>query len=382
MKSVKKRNTTLDMLRIILAALVVYIHLSGRLYDRHSLDGLSLVADDIILIFARIAVPLFFAISGYCLWRNSRQAEQTSIKRSLRHLALLIIGTVLLYVIVSVILDGPFKTASRFTPSKLFGLIMFNQAGVILTAGMMWFLLALVMCYLIYCIYPYISKRQKYLLIIAVAAYFWAISISPSYGGIIMDKQPAILFRNYISLGLPFFTLGYFCHKYQTQLINNLLSNQAIKFFALSFVLYFIEQVVWLSNGHRRGPMEISIMMPMLILSILTMAAKFPNLLSKTKFPKWSTKYSLYLYIGHTAVLNILAKLLFDSVVPKNIRYYKVLLLYVLAVAITLLVSFIYLAIKSVILRTISKYHAKKPTLRHWHPTSTDHLMQNVQLLL
>ena len=47
-----KRNSTIDALRIILAMLVAYIHLSGKLYNRQGLDGASLVSDDIILILA------------------------------------------------------------------------------------------------------------------------------------------------------------------------------------------------------------------------------------------------------------------------------------------------------------------------------------------
>ena len=47
-----KRNSTIDALRIILAMLVAYLHLSGKLYNRQGLDGASLVSDDIILILA------------------------------------------------------------------------------------------------------------------------------------------------------------------------------------------------------------------------------------------------------------------------------------------------------------------------------------------
>lgn len=358
-KTLAKRNTTLDTIRIILAALVIYIHLSGRLYNRQELDGASLVFDDIVLIFARIAVPLFFTISGYCLWRNNRNAEQASIKRGLHHLAFLVMGSLFLYISVSIFIDGPFKTANRFTPSKLFGLILFNQAGAISTAGMAWFLLALIMCYLIYYIYPYMSKHPRYLLAVAAIAYFWAISISPSYGNIIMNKEPAMLYRNYICLGLPFFTIGYFYHKYQSQ-ICNAISNQTIKFATLAFMLYFIEQVIYLSGGHRRGPMEISIIMPMVVLGVMMLATRFPKFLSRTPFPRWSAKYSLYLYIGHMAVLDILSKALFDSVVPKNIRYYKVLLLYIVAIVIILVASWLYVMIKKIIVSTMARLHQSK----------------------
>ena len=341
----KNRNTTLDALRIILAVLVVYIHLNTKLYNRSGLDGLSLVFDDIITILARTAVPIFFAISGYCLYRSSLKLEKASIERSLRHLALLTMGSIVIYIIVGILTNGALATASRFTTSRFFQFTLFNQTSGILSAGAPWFLLALITCYLIYYFYPYSTKNQKYLMAISALLYLWAICISPVYGNIVLDKEPALLFRSYLGLGLPFFSLGYFFHKYQDR-IKTAISNQTVKFAILAFALYFIEQVIYLSGGHRRYPMEISIMMPLVVVCVLMLATQHPRLLAKTKFPAWSAKYSLYLYIGHTAVINILSKYLFDNDPPASLRYYKVLLLYVSVITATLILAMLYVKFK------------------------------------
>lgn len=354
----KNRNTTLDALRIILAVLVVYIHLNTKLYNRSGLDGLSLVFDDIITILARTAVPIFFAISGYCLYRSSLKLERASIERSLRHLALLTMGSIVIYIIVGILTNGALATASRFTASRFFQFTLFNQTSGILSAGAPWFLLALITCYLIYYFYPYSTKNQKYLMTISALLYFWAICISPVYGNIVLDKEPALLFRSYLGLGLPFFSLGYFFHKYQDR-IKTAISNQTVKFAILAFALYFIEQVIYLSGGHRRYPMEISIMMPLVVVGVLMLATQHPRLLAKTKFPAWSARYSLYLYIGHTAVINILSKYLFDNEPPKSLRYYKVLLLYIATIAITLALAFVYLQIKKLATSLYAKHNKK-----------------------
>ena len=215
-------------------------------------------------------------------------------------------------------------------------------------------MLALIAYYLIYYFYPYFTKRQKYLIAISALLYLWAIRISPVYGNIILDKEPAVLFRNYLGLGPPFFSLGYFYHKYQ-QRIRTTISNQTVKFAILSFALYAIEQVIYLSGGHRRYPMEISIMMPLIVVGVLMLATQHPRLLAKTKFFAWSAKYSLYLYVGHTAVINILSKVLFDSVAPKNIRYYKVLLLYLAVIVITLIASWLYVLAKKLTIQLLSR---------------------------
>lgn len=350
------RNATIDVLRIILAILVVYIHLNGTLYGHADLDGLSLVFDDIYLILARTAVPIFFAISGYCLFRNNKKSERASVKRSLRHLLLLIIECVFLYTMVNIILFGAQQTASRFTPNRIYQLLFLNSTGGLLNAPMAWFLLALILCCLIFYVYPWFTVQQKYIALAAIVSYVWSISISPTYGGIVLDKEPSMLYRNYLTVGLPFFTLGYFYHKYQSQ-ICNAISKQTVKFTALAFALYAIEQVIYLSGGHRRYPMEISIMMPLVVVGVLMLATQHPRLLAKTKFPAWSAKYSLYLYIGHTAVINILSKYLFDNEPPASLRYYKVLLLYVAVVAITLLASFAYVHIKKLIVKLFAKHN-------------------------
>lgn len=348
------RNTTIDTLRIILAIFVVYIHLNAHLYNRSGLNGLSLIFDDIVIVFARIAVPAFFAISGYYLYRNNQTAEKVSIRRSLRHLSLLIMGCFVVYTTASIFLLGPETTAARFTSNQFLQFFLFNQTGGLFNAGAPWFLLALIACYIIYYFYPYFCQKQKYLLVIAALLYLWAIFISPVYGNIVLDKEPALLFRNYLGLGLPFFSLGYFYHKYQSR-IHNAIANQTVKFAALAFVLYFIEQVIYLSGGHRRYPMEISIMMPMVVLGVLMLATQHPRLLAKTKFPAWSAKYSLYLYIGHTAVLNILSKYLFNNNPPNGIRYYKVLLLYITTIIITLVISWLYVVAKKVIISVTTR---------------------------
>ena len=352
------RNATIDTLRIILAAFVVYIHLNAHLYNRAGLDGLSLVFDDIIMVLARIAVPIFLAISGYCLYRNNLTAERKSIKRSLRHLVLLTVSCIVIYTVTNIFLVGPQMAATRFTSNQFFQFFLFNQTGGILGAGAPWFLLTLITCYLVYYFYPYFTKNQKYLMAISALLYLWAICISPVYGNIILDKEPAVLFRNYLGLGLPFFSLGYFYHKYQRR-IRAAISNQTVKFAILGFALYAIEQVVYLSSGHRRYPMEISIMMPLVVVGVLMLATQHPRLLAKTKFPAWSAKYSLYLYIGHTAVINILSKYLFDNEPPKSLRYYKVLLLYIATIAITLTLAFIYLQIKKLATSLYAKHNKK-----------------------
>ena len=92
--------------------------------------------------------------------------------------------------------------------------------------------------------------------------------------------------------------------------------------------------------------MEFSILMRLVVVVVLMLSSLLSGLFAKTKFPAWSAKYSLYLYIGHTAVLNILSKYLFDNEPPASLRYYKVLLLYVSVIAATLILAMLYVKFK------------------------------------
>lgn len=339
------RNTSLDILRIILAILIVYIHFSGALYIRGKLKTWGLAIDDIILILARVAVPTFFAISGYCLFRGSQSSENRSIGRSMRKLTMIMLGAIFLYAIVGLILHGPSKLTSTFTPYNFFGAALFNQTSIFFNAYTLWFIPALITCYGIYYLYPRFFKNKKYLIILAALFYTYSITIGEGYSGILADKGSKLVYTSFIGLGLPFFTLGYFFHKNQESILRTLKS--PIKWFLLAFSLYIIEQIIYLSAGHYRKPLETTVMMPFLVSTILLMAASYPSIMNNTPLPKVAAKYSLYLYIGHLAIINILNKIIYNDRQIGSVRYYKVLIMYAAVVGITLMCSFAYAKAKN-----------------------------------
>lgn len=349
-----KRNTTIDLLRIVFAILVVYIHLNEAFYDRTELSGVTLVFDSIILFAARIAVPIFFAISGYCLYRGNRQTETRVIKHGIRNCLLLLAGCFVLYMIVGTAIYGPVEMASKFTSPSLYRLIFFNQTNNIPGAGIAWYLLALALCYLIYYITPHLSPKNsnKYLVAIAAISYFIAVTASPAYSSVLLKDAsiPDFISRSFISLGLPFFTVGYYLHKHQGR-INRYLQkdHNNLKLLAIAIALYFIEQIIYLAPNVHRYPMAVSIFMPALVISILSTASIHPHALSKTRLPKLAAQYSLYIYIIHRAVIIFMSELLLNNIKPEQLRYYKTLLLYLATLAITIFISFVYIKVKGLI---------------------------------
>ena len=64
------RNLTIDIIRIVLAILVVYLHIDNLLYLRSGLSSPATAVDNYIIVLARLAVPMFFAISGYYFFKH------------------------------------------------------------------------------------------------------------------------------------------------------------------------------------------------------------------------------------------------------------------------------------------------------------------------
>ena len=92
-KGSKQRNLTIDVIRLILAALIVYMHVAdGLLFNNRALNANASIADFCILIVARLAVPTFFAISGYYFFKKRQSDEYSSAIKNMKRLFLLFMG--------------------------------------------------------------------------------------------------------------------------------------------------------------------------------------------------------------------------------------------------------------------------------------------------
>ena len=73
-----QRNLTIDIMRIVLAILVVYLHIDNYLYIRSGMSPAATVVDNYIIVLARLAVPMSFAISGYYFCKKKQSDEDRS----------------------------------------------------------------------------------------------------------------------------------------------------------------------------------------------------------------------------------------------------------------------------------------------------------------
>ena len=356
-----QRNLTIDIMRVVLAVLVVYLHIDNYLYIRSGMSPAATVVDNYIIVLARLAVPMFFAISCYYFYKKKQSDEGRAAIKNIKHLFLILMGGCILYLIGSIVLNGVSETVQPITSRNLFLFAFFNRTAIVANSGILWFILALISCYIVFLIFPRLFQK-KYLYVLAGVLWYLAICKSSVYGGIVMDKWSAYVQQSYVCLGLPYFTLGYFIHAYWSKIKQIATNRQLIKVLILAIAIYLSEQTIFIVNHKFNATaIENPITLPLLIASILIMAIQHPGK-STPKLSAIAANYSLYIYVTHFLVTMVLSRILYGDDVPSKIRYWKGLICWVAVIAICVILSFIYTQLKKQFTNLFAR-HNKAPTI-------------------
>lgn len=209
-----QKNYFLYFFSFIASVFVVFIHCK--------FEGMF---GDIIETIARFAVPFFFIIIGYY---SSNITKEKSLKKANKHL-LQFLKLLLLYfiirIIVILIVD---KNSLNIFFSNILSIknimkfILFNNTTVI--ASPLWYLIALVYCYLfIYFMGDNWKKFMNVFMIIPIIEIPIAAFIVSKFG-----IQYTVLFRNWFTIGLPFISIGAFINLKKEKLLS--ISNKKIVF--------------------------------------------------------------------------------------------------------------------------------------------------------
>ena len=354
----KQRNLTIDIMRLVLATLIVYMHVAdGLLFNNRTLNASASIIDFCILVAARLAVPTFFAISGYYFFKKSQDDEYKSAIKNIKHLFLLFMAGLTICFITSLLLNGFHNTASIVTPDGLFIGTFLNRILIVNYAGPLWFILALIYCYGVYYIFPrFFQKKNLYL--VAGGLFLLSLSAGYPYRGIIMNGLPNYVLLSWLCMGLPYFTLGYGIHAYWNSIQKHLPKFSEFKLLALAISLYLIEQLVFFASDLfvPNATIENPITMPLIVASILIAALKHPGK-SSAKLSSIAANYSLYIFIIHLPIANILARLIYDNGMPYSVQYSTGILLWIVVITICVALAYIYTKAKSLLIKLLSKSH-------------------------
>lgn len=193
------RNLWLDLFKLVMCWMIISIHFVWETYDYHPVY--------------RLAVPLFFAISGYFNYRQDASQRLTGargfIGRSLKYL-LVGFGFYIVFDFIMCYVDGKgvgYYFTTLFYENFLFDFVFLNRP-ITYSGAQLWFLIALFVVSLVHYALVRFGKEKWYLWIVpaglAIQLFFGAYMRLFQY-----TDMPIRYTRNAWFNGLPFFGLGY-----------------------------------------------------------------------------------------------------------------------------------------------------------------------------
>ncbi len=194
-----KRNVYLDLFKYFLSFLVIAIHLTGETYSHFPLY--------------RLAVPMFFLISGYFNYTaDAQKLKEKSISFIKRTAKYMIVGF-LIYIIfdfVFCLVEGKgvgYYFTTLFYEDFLLEFVFLNRP-ITYTGAQLWFLIALFIISLVHYLLVRFNRTHYYKIIVPVnfAIYFFF----AGYMYLVQNTDMPIRYtRNAWFLGLPNFGLGF-----------------------------------------------------------------------------------------------------------------------------------------------------------------------------
>lgn len=284
------RNQSMDCYKMIASILVVFLHVNFP----EKFDGY-------VQCFAKFAIPVFFAISGYFNYG----ADQHSLTRRLKHLLRLY-----LIIIIANLIWGCFVTEYNSGSTIAFLRTYFPEPEEFATwlflqmpprSGHLWYLSAACVAYVILRAYVRffgkkpIDYRPLYIISFCMFAFYFTFG---AIGPIIGVDFPFQLYRNGYLWALPMFTLGIFIHEHQEQILNNyhLTPRKQV-------LLFFVGAVLGIFQWKTVGMNQITFGALLDIIILMTFLASHPRITSHpgvgetliSKFGAWST----WIYLLH-----------------------------------------------------------------------------------
>ena len=293
------RNVTLDVVKLIAAYFVVFIH--NKFYGEF-----GLAIDSI----ARFAVPLFFISSGYFCFNNSPD----KIKVKAIRIAKMFLWATVMYHFVNLaffVLQGKQDAIIPY----ITGIVNFETIWRFLFTNLpysstpLWFLIALVYTYAVHYLVVKFKVSEK--LMLAISCVIVALDIicwefMPIFGIVI----PVV--NCFVTFGYPFFTFGLYFRKNQDKL-----KNTKTWFLVVMFVVGAAESIIsrllyerhQLFNGtvpefllpvqHTKPPVpELFVGTLLILYALVVLTLKYPDI-KCSGFVRTLIPCGTYIYLFH-----------------------------------------------------------------------------------
>lgn len=336
---IQKRNYSLDIFKLFASFFVIIIHCSNGLPNH-----------DYLVAPARFAVPAFFMISGWYSYNIITNGNYGKILKRILNLLRLFIIAEIVYIIYSMYYD--LTRGLKFSEwiIKIFNedavrrFFLFNYTQPF---GGLWFLAALIYVYIAALVVMKLNKPQLFTVFAFIMAVFL---IAQPF---IPEDEPLWHTRNFVTMGLPLFSIGFLMKKHEKTLLKIKAPSAAV-LTAAGFGITYAEMFI-LKKLCGRAAFEIyagSVIIAVFGI-ILSMKLSFSK---KSLFTELLGDATTYIYIFHMLIYNITRQKFIDA----NIN--NPLLRFAITVFCSLILAYIISFFKHYIVNFFQKNHRSRHT--------------------
>lgn len=335
MENKLKRQSGLDVLKFLCAFLIVCIHIP-----------FGFKGNDYFTVLTRFAVPTFFMISGFFYPATIERGKQA--KQILKTVKLAVTSFAVYFVwriVYTLITKGDVLAVLKkgFSLEEILSLIFFNKTYF---GGHLWYLNALIYTLLV----MYVFARYK--------KFNWLYCISPililcdlvfgTYAVVLFGKTfTYYIFRNFLFIGIPFFTLGYFISENKQKITtffrkkfkrpDLILGINSILLAAMSVAEYSILKANFLLAS--RENYIFSVLLTINTFLLFSLFYKDNNSTSEKFTATIGNRYSGDVYIYHSIIINV-CSLVFSAIgIYKYYSFIAPIFVYALTIFLVFLFS-------------------------------------------
>ncbi len=292
-KTAKQIFPSIDIMRIVCAIMVVSIH--TRPFEEYG----SMARFIFQQIIPRVAVPFFFAVSGYFLCTSLfRKHDFTVIVKYLKR----IVFTYTLWTVIYFLTVIPSIIREKTPVAEA----LKNLAIDYFTSGSyyhLWYFPALIFSVIVFAFFYKINrlKLMAYLSVILYIAGLLGVSYMKLGNSLpvlndLYDSSYFPLLRRVLFMGLPFFVLGYLIYRLTPYLYR--ISNTKIRIVSAVIIACYILEIYLLLKFSITNQVIITVFMYLLTAGILVLCIKNP-LISQSRNSVTLRYISNFIYYAH-----------------------------------------------------------------------------------
>ena len=322
-------NKSINFIKCACAFFVICMHC-----ELHNYGG---KIGTIIIALMRLAVPIFFLISGYYSCFKEQQKDKRIIKYKNRiwKLLKLIIISGIVYLLLDIFLFKKYINIQQYFNTKwnqykIFQYIFLNLSPF---AGHLWFLSALLYCYITVIILEKlnitISILYKYIPILLLVN----ILLGEMSNNIGLTVKYSMYYRNFIFYALPFFLIGY-AIKDKWGFFEKIKNKYLLLINICSLILIIIEVL-----GTKNSDLYIGNIIQSV--TIFIWAIKNQKALNINPFVKIGEVLYTYIYIYHLMVLDILKMYQKKQGIQfKDVCYINTIIVFIITIIISIIIYY------------------------------------------